>query len=558
MSRLCASLLLLVMSASVSVTQVSKTTFATKVDQLFVQWDKPDSPGCALSVIKDGHVVYTRGYGSANLDYSVPIASSSVFNIASISKQFTAMTIAVLARHGKLSLDDDIRKYLPDLPQYQNPITIRHLIYHTSGIREYSHLMQLTGIRFQDATDDEVFKIIARQKGLNFEPGDEYLYSNSGYFLLAQIVKKASGKSLRDFAEENVFKPLGMTNTRFYEDVTQVIKNRATGYSPANSGGFSIEITRSNRVGDGGLMTTIDDLILWDKNFYANKLSGGEDLVRLFLTQGILNSGKKIDYAFGMDVETFRSLRLVGHGGAFNGFNADVIRFPDQRFTVACLCNLSSIESGRLTRQVAEIFLANEFSDSENKSETLEPKVVQISEKELSVVAGSYFNAATNNFRRLYVKNGKLIYSRGSSESELAPLGNNRFLMLGVPDRIELSFKSSKPGVPLQMFTALNGKVFIVHDLVQAASYSQHELQGFAGSFYSPDIDSTYTIILKGDILVLRRRNVDGDTTLVQQFADGFSAVGTGSLRFIRDRKHQVSGFLLSTGRVRNLRFDKM
>lgn len=558
MSRLFSVLIILILS-STSLAQVTGSADATtKIDKLFAQWDKTDSPGCALAVIKDGQTIYRRGYGMANLDSGIPITFQTVFNVGSISKQFTAMSIILLARQGRLSLDDDIRKYLPEMPRYRVAITIRQLIYHTSGIREYSHLMQLKGIRFQDASDEEVFKIIARQKELNFKPGDQYLYSNSGYFLLAQIVKRASGKSLREYSEENVFMPLGMVNTRFHDDPTEVIRNRATGYAARRDGGFAVETTRSAHVGDGGLLTTIEDLSKWDTIYSQNKLSGGQDLVTQFLTPGTLNSGKKIDYAFGLDVETYRGLKAFSHGGTYNGFSADMIRFQDQRLTVVCLCNLFNIESARLTRNVADIYLANEFKQTAASETALpEPKVIQVPEKELTAVAGSYFNSASNNFRRLYVKDGKLVYSRGSSESELAPLGNNRFLMLGVPDRIEISFQSPRPGAPLQMSTALDGKVFIVHDAVKPASYTPLQLKEFTGTFYSGEIEATYSIDLKDDKLVLRRKNVDGETPLVLQFADAFAAAGTGTLRFTRDGKHRVSGFLLSTNRVRNLRFDK-
>src|SRR5690349_11005359 len=201
--------------ASGAVAQSNNDPQPQKIDALFAQWNKPDSPGCALAIIRDGQVLYKRGYGVANLDHDIPISTKTVFDIASVSKQFTAISVALLARQGKLSLDDDIRKYLPELPPYSAPVTIRQLIYHTSGVREYSHLMQLSGTRFQDATADEIYKIITRQKELNFKPGDEYLYSNSGYFLLARIVQKVSGKSLRQFAEENIFKPLGMISTHF-------------------------------------------------------------------------------------------------------------------------------------------------------------------------------------------------------------------------------------------------------------------------------------------------------------------------------------------------------
>src|SRR5215475_5676699 len=288
-----------------------------KVDALFAQWDKPDSPGCALAVTKDGQVIYKRGYGSANLDYGIPISSRSIFNIASTSKQFTAASVALLATQGKISLDDEIRKYLPEIPTYPTPVTVRQLIYHTGGIREYSHLMQLAGIRFQDSSDEEVFRMIARQKELNFKPGDEYLYSNSGYFLLAQIVKRVSGKSLREFAEENIFKPLGMVNTRFHEDNTEVIKSRATGYSSRKGGGFSDERTVSVHVGAGGLLTTIDDLVLWDRNFYGNRLNGGQEFINLLLTPGTLNNGGKLNYVFGLDTEQYKGSKLFGHGGAY-------------------------------------------------------------------------------------------------------------------------------------------------------------------------------------------------------------------------------------------------
>ena len=529
-----------------------------RVDALFVQWDKPDSPGCAVAVIKDGHVLYKRGYGSANLDYGLPISSQSVFNIGSTSKQFTAASVALLATQGKISLDDDIRKQLPEIPPYPTPVTLRHLIYHTSGLREYSHLMQLAGIRFQDAPDEEVFKMITRQKELNFRPGHEYLYSNSGYFLLAQIVKRISGKSLREFAAENIFKPLAMINTRFHDDNTEVIKNRATGYSFRKGGGFSVETTISDHVGEGGLLTTIDDLILWDRNFYENTLNGGQEFIDLLLTPGKRNSGGKLDYAFGLTIEQYKGLKVFGHGGAYYGFNSDMIRFPDERFSVICLCNLSNIESGRLTRQVADIYLADVFKKSVALGVVSLPeaKVISVPEKELNAVAGSYFNAASNNFRRLYVKGGKLIYSRGSSESELAPLGDNRFLMLGVPDRVEISFKSSRQGAPLQMFTSANGGRPIIHERVEPASYTSEQLARFAGTYYSEEIDSTYTISLQDNKLVLRRKNVD-DAPLQLLFADTFSSVGSGTLSFTRNNRNEISGFLVNTGRVRKLRFNK-
>lgn len=532
----------------------SEDKSAEQVDKLFFQWSKPDSPGCSLAVIKEGHIIYKRGYGMANLDYGIPISSVSVFNIASVSKQFTAMSIALLAKQGKISLDDDIRKYLPEMPIYPKPITIGNLIYHTSGIREYSHLMQLAGTKFETATDNEVFKILARQKKLNFPTGNEYLYSNSNYFLLAQIIKRASGESLREYAGENIFRPLGMSSTNFLEDSTAVIKNRAAGYSARPNGGFAVETANSDRVGDGGLLTTIEDLALWDRNFYENRLGGGPALIKQFLSPGSLNNGERIDYAFGLELERYMGLDTFTHGGAFDGFNADMIRFPDQHFSVICLCNTSNIESGRLTRQVADIYLGDQFKLSGQTAALPSPKAIDVSESELAAVAGSYFNSDNNNFRRVYVKAGKLIYSRGASESELLPIGYRRFLMQGAPG-VEISFKSPQPGTPLQMFTSVDGVIVMAHDSVKPAAYTPKQLTIFAGSYHSNEIDATYTITLSGDQLKLARKNVDGETPMVTQFADAFSAAGTGSFRFLRKPDGKVTGFLLSTGRVRNLHF---
>jgi len=244
-----------------------------RVDKLFSQWDRKDSPGCALGVIKNGEFIYRRGYGAANLEYEIPITSRSVFRIGSTSKQFTAMCIALLEEEGRLSLDDDIRRYLPEMPERKPCITIRHLLHHTSGIRDYLTLWQLSGSRSADFfVDGEVTALLARQRELNFIPGDEWLYSNSGYFLLSQIVKRITGKSMRAYAEEKIFNPLGMSHTHFHNDHNEIIKDRASGYIPEEEGGFKISMTALEMIGDGGIFTSVDDLFYWDRNFTTTAL----------------------------------------------------------------------------------------------------------------------------------------------------------------------------------------------------------------------------------------------------------------------------------------------
>ncbi|HEV3484410.1 MAG TPA: serine hydrolase domain-containing protein, partial [Vicinamibacterales bacterium] len=333
-----------------------------RIDRLFAEWDKPTSPGCALGVVQNGRFVYQKGYGMANLDYDIPNSPRMVYYIGSDSKQFAAAAIAMLALQGKVGLDDDVRKYIPELPDYQAtygvPVTVRQMVHHTSGMRDIYTLMSLAGLRMEDVmTDEEMLGLIARQKELNFKPGTEYLYSNSAYWLLGQIVKRVTGQSLRVFADEQIFKPLGMTKTHFHDDPGHVMKDRAMSYEPDGQGGFRIAYLQNfDKIGAGGLYSTVEDLQKWDENFYTHRV-GGPELHKLILTRGVLAKGDTISYAFGNMVSTYRGLRTEEHGGGLMGYRAHILRFPDQRFTVLATCNLASIDPGAISRQIAEIYL---------------------------------------------------------------------------------------------------------------------------------------------------------------------------------------------------------
>ena len=247
----------------------------TKVDELFRDYDRSDTPGCALGVYRDGKIAYARGYGMANLELGVANSPQTVFDIGSTGKQFTAFSIQLLAQEGKLSLDDDIRKWMPEIPSYGKTITIRHLLHHTGGLRDYIELMSLQGVMQEDLTGDaEVLEIMARQKAPNFPPGEEHLYSNTGYNLLSMIVKRVSGLSLRDFAAERIFGPLGMTHTQYNDSHTRIIPNRATGYSRPKGGVWGIDMSDWEQTGDGAVNTTVEDLQLWDENFYDGRVGG--------------------------------------------------------------------------------------------------------------------------------------------------------------------------------------------------------------------------------------------------------------------------------------------
>lgn len=321
-----------------------------QVDAVFAAFG-PATPGCALGVYRDGRIAYARGYGLANLEHRIPITPQTVFDIGSTSKQFTAASILLLAQDGKLSVDDALLKWIPELPAYAQSMTIRHLLHHTSGIRDYLTLMSLRGIDFDGITTDrDALDLITRQKEANFAPGSEHLYSNSGYFLLGEIVKRASGKPLPAFAQERIFGPLRMRNTHFHDDHTMIVPLRATGYS-ASSSAYAISMSGFEQTGDGAVMTTIEDLLLWDRNFY-DAVVGGTQLQRELHVRGVLTRGDTIAYARGLSLGEYRGLRTVRHGGSWAGYRADLLRFPEERTSFAVLCNLGNSTPSRLADRV--------------------------------------------------------------------------------------------------------------------------------------------------------------------------------------------------------------
>jgi CubicO group peptidase (beta-lactamase class C family) len=325
----------------------------------------------------------------ANLEHSVPISASTVFDLGSTSKQFTAACIGLLVQQGKLSLDDDVRRFLPELRDYGTPITVRHLLHHTSGLRDYLELFLIAGRKTEDwTTRAQALAMIARQKQLNFQPGERHLYSNSGYFLLAQIVERASGTSMAKFAEREIFAPLGMRDTHVHEDHTLLVPARATGYSP-REGGFGIDMSDFEQTGDGAVMTTVADLAKWDRNFTTQQV-GGDQLQRFLHEHGRLNDGSELPYCSGLVVDTFRGLERVSHGGAWAGYRAQLIRFPKHGLSVMCLTNLGTIDPSSICADIANFALAEHMSREPRPRERTQPAapVVAPSPPTAEVLAG--------------------------------------------------------------------------------------------------------------------------------------------------------------------------
>lgn len=451
------------------------TALTDKVDDLFEQWDKSDSPGAAVGIIKDGRIIYARGYGMANLEYDLPWTSQTPSRTGSISKQFVAMCVALLVEQGKLSFDDDIRKYFPDWPVYDGPITLRHLLHHTSGVRDYLDLVELMGKPEGSGyvyTPNELVKTLSRQKELNFKPGERYSYSNSGYFLLSEIVSLVSGMKTSGFAKKFIFDPLGMKNTHFHDDPNMIVKNRAYGYSPKKEGGFRLDLVRLEVIGDLGVFTTIEDFLKWDQNFYQNKLGKGtQELINTMLIRGKLNNGEEIPYALGLRLENYGGLRTMGHGGSAVGYQAQYIQFPDHRFSVVILSNLSNFSPGRIAKKIADLYLADQFTESPTERQSR---------------------------RRIKQR----------------------------PESISL---------PLT------------------------QLKEYTGKYFSDELDITYELTVENNNLVLELREISYILTAYSKESFGWkSSELEAELKFTQNKENKITGFVLQSGIIKNMRFEKI
>ena len=524
------------------------------VDKLFASWDKPGSPGCAMAIVRDGQIIYKRGYGLANLENDVPITPKSVFYIGSVSKQFVSFCIALLVQEGKLSLDDDIRKYVPGMPDYGTPITVRHLIHHTSGLRDYLELEGIAGIPMGIYHEQDVIELLTRQKELNFKPGEQYLYSNSGYFLLAVVVKKASGKSLRRFAEEKIFKPLGMNNSRFHDDYRELIKNRAYGYFPAGKGEFRNFISTFDCVGSGGLYTSVEDLYLWDQNFYHRRV-GGQEVFELMHTQGTLNNGKKLDYAFGLTIGDYRGLRTVSHGGALGGYRSGILRFPEQRFTVICLSNFSGVVPMGLARKVADIYLADLFMDKPETKHGPKPQFIKLSEKKLKEKVGFFVDRKTVRTRSIQLRKEGLVIVSSGRRFPLEAISETEFILVDAPVHTTVTFEKQSGGGPMLLHIYEEGEPPATYEAYKQVKLSLEQLEAFEGDYHSDELQVTFRIALEKGKLRFVHRNAP-----LPQFRHVIQDIftcGRYKIYFTRDDEMRIGGFRLDADRVKNLRFSK-
>jgi CubicO group peptidase (beta-lactamase class C family) len=534
------------LTAATSSAQSGAGELEAQVDRVFAAYDKPDTPGCALGVVRGGEFIYKKGYGTASLELGVPLTPQSVFYMGSVSKQFTAASVVLAAEQGFLSLDDDVRKYVPELPSYGKTITLRQMLHHTSGFRDILGLLLLAGRNFEDIhPTPELLDLLSRQKALNYQPGDEFLYSNTNYFLMSVVMRRATGKALSQFAEENIFKALGMTHTRFYDDHTVIVPGRVPAYEPRLDGsGFRVDwSTNFDKIGDGGLMSSVDDLLLWDRNFYANKLGKGT-LLKELQTPGVLNNGKQIEYALGLFISTYRGLPVVGHGGALFGYRTEILRFPQQKFSVITLCNVGTSDPNRLSDQVADIYLTGQLS-----SDSAPAAAAKIDPQ---LFAGWYRNLDSHSVLQLSTVDGEL----EAFGTHFRPRDANHFVAAASADGGPGIVFDRQPNSGIRMTLTFRDSAPQLFERYEPLKASAENFAPYAGEYSSAELQATYRFAIKDGKLTLAT-NWQEPTVLEPTVLDEFQGPFGTAIVFRRDAAGHITGCDLFAGRVRNISFAR-
>jgi CubicO group peptidase (beta-lactamase class C family) len=533
----------------------AETDRAKDIDAVFTNWNKPDSPGAAVAVIEHGKTVYEKGYGSANLEYSILIGPETIFHVASVSKQFTAMSIVLLERDGKLSIDDEVHKYLPELPRYDSPITLRNLLQHTSGIRDQWQTLATAGWSLEDViTQDQILRMLFRQKELNFAPGSRYLYSNSGFTLLAEIVRRVSGKPLPEFCEERIFGPLGMTHTHFHLDLHRIVPKRAYSYSPAQSGGFENAPLNYANVGATSLFTTAGDLVKWLDNFRDPKVGGPAAIARM-QEQCVLTDGKKADYALGIVPGMYRGLKTISHNGADAGFRSAVIWFPDQELGVAVLSNLGSFNPSQAANKVAEVFLAGKMTAPPAQPQPVTRTFITLEPAALQAFAGTYPLPAIGQTLDTAVDQGKLwAVMPDKSRLEMKAVGPAHFYLAEL--RADIEFTTQPNG-------GMNAKItqpgaVNTGDRVASAAPVKPDLNAYAGVYWSEELEAEYAILARDGRLYASNSH-HGEFELTATTKDKFRSPKFffQDVTFVRNSQDRVTALTVGGGRVTAIRFDR-
>jgi len=512
---------------------LSAQSHQSDVDRVFSAFNT-HTPGCAVGVAQHGTTVLKSGYGMADLERSVPITPDTIFESGSVAKQFTAMSLLLLEKQGKISLDDPMRKYLPELPDYGAPLTIRHVLSHLSGLREWRLVATFSGQPEGTYVLDnqDLLRFASKQRALNFDPGTTYSYTNTGFNIATILIERVSGKSFEDFTRENIFEPLAMTHTRWRSDFRAIVPGRALSYERSGDGWIN-DTPVENIIGAGGMLTTVGDWLLWNENFTHAKV-GGPEVVKAQQTPATLANGKTISYAKGLTVHTVEGLREVSHGGATGGYRTWLARYPDQGVSIAVMCNAANADPTRLGRETARLWTGG--VPAKAASFTVDPS-------DLQQWTGMYREIRNNAAVELRIKDDKLTLD---GRAELTPTGSGQF-----------SIGATQVVFDRAGFREIDADGEVVFERVEPAHPRASDLAAFAGKYESSEIGSALIVAAKGDQLTLAIGS-GAAVVLRPTYRDAFMMPrGSASIRFLRDSAGNVTGLAAGDSRAWDLRFTR-
>jgi CubicO group peptidase (beta-lactamase class C family) len=535
------------------VAQSAPDSLSARVDSLFAPWNRPDAPGAAVLVIRDGTVLHRRGYGSANLEHQVPITPTSVFDIASVSKQFCGMAIAMLVEAGTISLDDEVRTYIPELPDFGSRLTIRHLVHHIGGVRDWPGALAVAGWQMDDVISfPQILRMAYHQRALNFEPGTRYLYSNTGYNLLAEVVARVTGLSFPAWTRQHIFEPLGMRDTRFHDDHTAVVPARVYGYGRGPGGSTSVN-NGLTALGSSSLFTTLDDLGKWVRNFDDHTV-GGRAVIERMRHRGVLNDGDTIAYAYGLSIDAYRGAVTASHGGSWAGFRTHLLHFPEHRFGVVVLGNFATFNPSRPAYQIADLYLDEVLRPAAavQPAARASGDTVRVDRATLDAYPGLY-QLGPGWFVTI-TRDGDRLDAQATNEAKFPMTARSATEFHVQAYGASMTFRRGAGGAVTHLdyrdITAMR---------VVPWNPTPADLRALVGRYDSDELGTTYGIELRDSTLVATHRR-HGDIVLTPLARDEFrgGAWFAAGVQFVRDRTGAVSGLRISNGRALNLEFTKV
>jgi len=522
-----------------------------KVDQLFAQWDRKDSPGAAIVIVKDGSVVYEHGYGFANLEDGIAITPQTRFDVASVAKQFTGLSVAMLVGQGKLSLADDIRTYLPDVPEFGRPITLAHLLHHTSGLRDWPETLGLSGLDMKGPISlDTILEMVRRQRELDFPPGEEHLYSNTGYNLLAAAVAKVTGQSFRAWTDANMFQPLGMKHTLVCDDTEEVVANRAESYAARGGGTFRRVVSQLSAQGSSSLFITAEDMGRWLLNFESARV-GGQAAMAMMQQPGQLNSGAKVDYGFGVGVGSYRNLPALRHGGSWAGYRSFTMVVPEKRFAVAVLANAANLDAGGMGAKIADLYLDMPANEKSDKSPAKPRETVKADPAAWDAFQGTY--RLRPGWLLTITREGDQLMTQATHEDKfkMTPTSDRKFFVAAYHQPVEF-VRQESGAVTNLLYRGIKAPKLSLPELTPA------RLADYAGDYWSDELQVMTRMEVHDGKLATRLRTGNW-IELLPTGADRFDTDGAGfAIEFTRGPASGITEVRVSGGRVRHLRFTRV